>query len=488
MLQFLKEEANLTHTENGAVAYATTQSDCLDLFSTIGSLRGAREDDIVCRFQRAYAENPDLAMKILFFSRDVRGGLGERSVFRTVLRYLAQNEPGSVLRNLENVAEYGRYDDLLALMDTPCQAPMVEQIAAQLKADLIALESGEESVSLLAKWLPSINASSAETVRNAKKIAHAMNLSDKQYRKMLSRLREKIKILENNLRQRDYTFDYKKQPSRAMFKYRRAFIRNDAERYYNFMQKVQKGEATLHTGTLYPYDVIMSCFNRLGMTSQERAAVDATWKALPDFTTGENALAVVDGSGSMYGSNAKPLPAAVALSLGIYFAERNQGAFQNHFITFSEQPRLVEIKGRDLWEKVCYCGRFNEIANTNVEAVFDLILRAAVKNHLPQEELPGTLYIISDMEFDCCARDATASNFENAKDRFAQRGYRLPKVVFWNVASRNLQQPVTQNEQGVALVSGCTPRIFERALSGDLSPYRYMLEVLSSQRYAKISA
>lgn len=488
MLQFLKKEANRTLTENGAVTYATTMSDCLDLFSTAGALRGAEEAEIVRRFVRAYAENPALAMKIVFFLRDVRGGLGERRVFRTILRYLAENEQGPLLRNLENVPEYGRFDDLLTLMGTPCQKAMTDLAARRLKADAAALDAGSDNISLLAKWLPSVNASSADTVANGKRMARAMHMTDAQYRKLLSRLRAKIAILENSLRERDYTFDYSKQPARAMFKYRRAFLRNDGARYRDFMERVQTGEAALHTGTLYPYDVVAPCLREPLPGEQERAAIDATWRALPDYTAGENALVVADGSGSMYATGMSPSPAAVALSLSIYFAERSRGAFQGHFITFSESPRLVEIKGRDLCGRVRYCEGFNEVANTNLEAVFDLVLRTAVKNRLRQSDLPAALYIISDMEFDCCAENAGSSNFANAQRRFARHGYRLPRVVFWNVASRNLQQPVTQNEQGVALVSGCSPRLFEMTVSGELSPYRYMLEVLGNERYAAISA
>ena len=182
------------------------------------------------------------------------------------------------------------------------------------------------------------------------------------------------------------------------------------------------------------------------------------------------------------------MPATVALSLGIYFAERNNGAFKNHFITFSENPQLVEIKGEDILDKVRYCHGFNEVANTNIQKVFELILEAAKKNSVPQDELPKKLYIISDMEFDYCAEDASLTNFEYAKKLFAEAGYALPEIVFWNVASRNRQQPVTKNEQGVALVSGCTPRLFSMVASGTMNPYAFMLEVVESERYAKIVA
>lgn len=486
MLNYLKKESNLTYTENGAVSNASTLSGCLDLFASIGALRNAPDSDVIARFIRAYAENPDLSMKILFYGRDVRGGLGERKVFRTILRWLAFNEPASVRRNIAMVAEYGRFDDLLLLFDTPCESDALKCIHDQLVADVDAMNSDRE-VSLLGKWLPSVNASSIETVRLAKKIARSEHLSDASYRKLLVRLRERIRIIENNLREKDYSFDYAKQPSKAMFKYRQAFLRNDNERYLSFMQKVEKGEAKLHADTLLPYDIISPCLRAMP-NADERRVMDTSWKSLEDFTDGENALVVVDGSGSMYWSGGSPVPASVALSLGIYFAERNSGIFRNHFITFSRKPQLVKIKGKDIVEKVRYCMSYNEVANTNLEAVFRLILDAAVKNKLPQSELPARLYIISDMEFDCCMENASDTNFENAKALFAQHGYRLPDVVFWNVASRNQQHPVTMNEQGAALVSGCSPRIFSMLKSGTLSPYACMMEIIGSERYACIAA
>ena len=485
MLEHLKNEANRTYTENGAVTHATTYSDCLDLFATIGALRSSNEQEILKRFVRAFTEDPDLAMKTLFFARDVRGGLGERKVFRVCLQWLAHNAPDSAKKNIPYVAEFGRWDDLLSLLGTPCEKEALGLIKKQLETDLESMDMGDD-VSLLAKWLPSVNASNAQAVAYAKRIARFLGMTDATYRKTLVKLRERIRIIENSLREKDYSFDYAKQPSKAMFKYRKAFYRNDGERYGEFMSKVSRGEAQLHTGTLTPYEIIKPFF-RNQVSDQEAAAIDATWNAQEDFTGDENALVVIDGSGSMYGYG-EPMPATVALSLGIYFAERNVGSFRNHFITFSEKPQLVEIKGETILEKVRYCHNYNEVANTNIQKVFELILRAAVKNKVPQTEMPSTLYIISDMEFDYCAEGADITNFEYAKKIFAEAGYQLPRVVFWNIQSRNQQQPVTQNEQGVALVSGCSPRIFNMLKSGILSPLGYMLDILGAERYEKIAA
>ena len=229
MLNELKNEANRTLTENGAATLRTTGSDCLDLFATIGALRNAEEQEIIVRFARAYAEDHDLAMKMLFYSRDIRGGLGERRVFRTILKYLANVQTESVRKNLHLISEYGRWDDLTVLFGTKCENDAMALIRSQLAKDLATLNAGE-NVSLMAKWLPSVNTSNAESVRNGKRIAKALKMSDAEYRRTLVKLRAKIRIIENNLREKDYTFDYAAQPSKAMLKYRKAFRTNDEER------------------------------------------------------------------------------------------------------------------------------------------------------------------------------------------------------------------------------------------------------------------
>ena len=489
MLEYIKNEMNLTRTENGAVTLASSGSDCLDLFASIGALRREDDAEIISRFLRAYTENPDLSMKTLFFARDIRGGLGERRVFRVILGWLARNHGSSARKNLSMIAEYGRFDDLLVLLGTPCEEDALALLKVQFEEDLCRLAE-DKPVSLLGKWLPSVNASNADTVRAGKKIARAFGLTDAEYRKKLTALRAKIRILENNLRERDYSFDYAAQPSRAMFKYRKAFLRNDGERYRQFMNKVTRGEAKLHADNVSPYELVAPylCYNGLGkLTEEEKLSLDATWNALPDFGSEENALAVIDNSGSMYGAS-DPKPAAVAMSLGLYFAEHNKGAFRNCFVTFSSRPQLIEVKGETFADRLAYAVSFSEVANTNLEAVFRVILDAAVKNRVPAEELPAKLVIISDMEFDACVENASATNFENAKAMYEARGYRLPDIVFWNVAARTKQQPVSKNEQGVALVSGVTPRLFSMIAGGIVSPYVFMMDVLGSERYDRITA
>ena len=491
MLDLLKEESNKTYTrtENDAATYAGSGSDVLDFFAAVGALRSAKEAEIVVRFTRAFAEDPVRALRTLFYARDVRGGLGERRVFRVLLRHLAAYAPACVEKNLPLIPEYGRWDDVLALFGTPLESAAVRLIRKQLESDLGASQKGED-VSLLAKWLPSVNTSSRETRAKARHLAASFGMQEAEYRKMLVRLRRCIRIIEDHLRTKDYSFDYAKQPSKAMFKYREAFRRNDAKRYEAFLERVARGNETLHTGTLYPYEVIRPLCHwdsGRGLSAEASRTLDITWKALPDYTHGENALVVLDGSASMYGGG-EPLPACVALSLAVYFAERNEGAFRDHFITFSRKPRILQIKGATIADKISYCRTFNEVANTNLEGVFRLLLRAAVSGGVPQQEMPEVLYIITDMEFDACTENASVTNFEQAKKMFAEAGYRLPRIVFWNVQSRRQQQPVKMNEQGVMLVSGCSPSVFSMVVEDRITPYEYMEKVLASERYAAIQA
>lgn len=495
MLEFfkrLKETATLTVTENGARTYTTTGSDCLNLFSRIGGLRQAPAARIAALTERAFAENADLTLRILFFARDVRGGLGERRVFRIAMQALCRTNSAAVCKNLTLFPQYGRWDDLIALYGaTDCpqavKAEIVRLIRAQLSADSAQM-AAEGSVSLLAKWLPSVNTSSDESRRIARTLARKLGMQERDYRKTLSALRRYIDILENRMRERDYTFDYGAQPSRAMFCHRKAFYRNDGARYRAFLEQVKAGRATLHTDGLYPYDIVRRALQT--DSPAEREALDVSWNALRAVECNRNAIAVVDGSGSMYTPCGSPRPFEAALSLGLYFADHCKGAFANHFITFSAHPRLVEVKGRDIVERAQYAASFNECSNTNLQAVFDLILTTAVQSHLPQEELPETVYIISDMEFDVCVMDGVFhfTNFDAAKKKFARAGYRLPEVVFWNVAARNDQSPVQMHESGAALVSGASPALFEMVRGGDLDPYGMMLDILSAPRYAEICA
>ncbi len=485
MLNFLKKEANLKYTENGALTHATSESFCLDLFFGAGAMRGTEEKEIGRAVIRAYAEDPVKTLKIVFFARDVRGGLGERRFFRTAVKTLAYIAPEAVNRNIPLFAEYGRFDDLLVLLHTNCEKTAIEEISKILYADIEAMKNGEK-VSLIAKWLPSVNTSSNTARMQGKYLCKKLGMAEKEYRKTLSALRAYCDIIENRLRVKDYTFDYEKQTSGALFKYRAAFWRNDSERYSDYLDAAQKGEAKMNTSSLYPYDIVRACLTNAD--ESERKTLDAAWKNLLAFGEGGNSLAVIDGSGSMtWGLNSTVRPIDAALSLGIYFAEHNKGRFANHFITFSETPQLVEIKGRDIYEKTRYCASFNEVANTNLEAVFLLILKTAVKNRVKQSEMPERLYIISDMEFDCCVIGGNNDTlFDTMQKAYKKHGYSLPKIIFWNVSARQSNLPVTRSQTGAALVSGFSPALFDMVSGGDISPEKVMNDILSSDRYAAV--
>lgn len=485
-LDNLIKNSNKGLTQNGAVTNRSSGTFCLDLFFAAGAMRQASEEEIAAAVTRAYAEDPVKTLKIVFFARDARGGLGERRFFRVAVKALARFAPEAVERNIPYIAEFGRYDDLLILLDTQCADKAMEIVKERLDADIAAMREGGK-VSLLAKWLPSVNASSKATRNAARDVAARLGYTERSYRKTLSELRAYSDILENRLRERNYTFDYSKQPSCAMFKYRKAFFRNDGERFTEYLNAVNSGKAKLNASALFPYEIIRKCLSG-EVSENERLALDTTWKNLPAFGEMGNAIAVVDGSGSMtYSPRGGVRPIDAALSLGIYFAERNKGAFADHFITFSHTPRMVEVKGNDIVEKARYCATFDEVANTNLEAVFNLILETAVNSRAKREELPEKIFIISDMEFDGCVdggNDLTL--YDTMKAKFKQYGYKLPDVVFWNVNSFGNNVPVRYKDSGTALVSGFTPALFDMVAGGEISPEVVMNKAIESERYAMV--
>lgn len=502
MLKELETELNWTFTENGALAYYETKSSCLDFFSQAGALRNADRKRAESLFWFAYAENPDDAMRILFYLRDVRGGLGERRLFRVLLRFAAFHFPESVKKNLKNIPEYGRFDDCLVLLNTPCESVLVEMIKSQLDADIADMQN-ERPVSLMAKWLPSVNTSGSVARKQAKQLCKLLHLPEKTYRKTLSQLRTYLDVLEKRLCARDYTFDYKKLPSRALYKYKKAFMDHDSERYEKFLNRVERGRAVLKSGNIFPYEIVRDCITLdkfmdieyysgtdedSQIIDEQRLALDFTWNSLPDYTDCRNTIAVIDGSSSMYfGSKGSVRPVTIAVSLGIYLAERSKGHFHDCFITFSENPRLVSIRGTDIVSKVQHCMSYNECENTNLQRVFELLLNTAVKHNLPQEELPEIIYIISDTEFDI-HKGTDKTIFQFMKDKFKKAGYKLPIIVYWNVESRNKQYPVRKDETGAVLVSGCSPAVFRYALNLQMTPEKFMRSVLDDERYRGITA
>lgn len=520
-LQAMKMQLNVARTENGDLAYKSTGSACLDFFSLCGGMRRNLED-LDKLFAKAYAENPVVAIKILFYMRNIRGGLGERNSFRVLLKELAKFYPEMAKQIVYAVPEYGRWDDLLVLLDTPVKDDAITLIKSQIEKDKEAMEKGRE-VSLLGKWLPSINTSSKESVARAKIIMAALGMKAVEYRKLCSALRKEIKILEDNLRRKDYTFDYSKQPSQAMLRYKKAFMRNDEERYKSFLNKVveqaeklARGEeipeeerVKLNTKTLYPYQIVapfMDGWSGARCLPDEKALpLEASWKALDRGSFDSKTIVVRDGSGSMYGSG-DFAAINIATSLALLFAEQLDGAYKNSFITFSSEPRLVQVpeNADTLEKKLNFISKFNDCSNTDIGKVYRLILDVAKSGNVPKEEMIERILIISDMEFDAAVTISdTAANervkslseasldrsycptnvstFEFYKKEFEAAGYELPEIVFWNVEARDTHLPVTMNEKWVKLVSGASANIFADVVSGDLkvvTPYEFMLQIL----------
>jgi len=488
LLEAIEEHTNVAYTENGARAFATTQNSVLDYFSQGGAIRSLDDGGISSLVAPAWNDDPELTLKAIFYFRDVRGGQGQRDAFRKQLLWLSNIEPDVVIKNIGNIPEYGRWDDVVSLIDSDNIAVrryVIETIKNQLTDDMNNYDANK-SISLLAKWLPSENASSPKTKKLAKKIRAGLDISSIEYRKLLSKLRKRLKLVEQDISSKKWSnIDYKSVPSNAMLKYRSAFYRNDERRFSDYIDSVNKGNASIHAGTLYPYEIVGKILSH----SIDDTMAQAMWDNLPDYIDGgkENSIAVVDTSGSM--NVAGGVPMQVALSIGLYMAERADGPYKDHFITFSKQPDLQKVVGNNITSKVMAMKMANWDFNTDIKAVFDLILNAAIKNGIDNSGMVEKVYIISDMEFDSCAStDDDHTLFQVIKKEFEDAGYKMPLLVFWNVNAANKQFPMKIDDRGFINVSGFSPSILKSLLGSEIvSPYDTMLEVLNSDRYKQIS-
>lgn len=500
LLNGLKVASNMTYTTNGARTYNSTLNKVYDLFAQGAAMRSASEDACTRLFVDAYTENPEMALKCLFYLRDVRGGQGERRFFRLAVRWLALNTT-EVNHLIPLIPEFGRWDDLYILVGTRAENEMFRFINQQLLLDL-----DSKTPSLLAKWLKSENTSSADSCALGSKTREALGVTPKQYRKMLSALRAKINIVETLMSQNRWDeIEFDKLPSRAGLIYKNAFARHDVTkaRYEKFI----KDETTkVNAGTLYPYDVVhevtklwdgrgwYSSYDlKVPMDDVNRMAINKYWDNLSDYFRGAtlNALAVVDTSGSMTSAySGSIVPMDVAISLGLYCAERAKGPFKNHFISFNSRPKLIETTGVDFCDKVSRIYKQNLCENTNIEATFDLILNTAKVNRLSQHDLPENIIVISDMQFDagrnCYGSNSnTRSLMENIERKWNAAGYKMPKLVYWNVNASNGGNMPMQSKDGVTFVSGASPVIFEMVLTGKTS-IDLMLDKLNSERYKDV--
>ena len=462
-LDSLYEETSKGLTENLAVTYIRSGSNLLDFYAQAGAMR-TNPDKALDLFQKAFAEDRQSAIRILFYLRDVRGGQGERDLFRKCLEWLGTNYKDIFDKIVEYVSEYGRWDDMF-FDNEKCFSIIKEQ----LEKDRLA-----EMPSLLAKWLPTINASSKTTKAKANFMAEKLGMNGITYRKLLREIRKKIKAVEELMSAQKWNeINYSAVPSQASRIYKNAFRKHDETRCDDFITKAEKGEVKIQAGTLYPYQIYKSVERDYSPT------LEALWNQLPDYTQGKNALVVADVSGSMEGD-----PMSVSVSLALYFAERNKGQFKDYFITFSGDPRLQKVVGKNLLDKMNSIERADWQMNTDIQAVFNLILNIALKNNTPENELPETIYIISDMEFDSCCE--TRTNFEVIEEKYKQAGYKIPNIVFWNVYARSGNNlPTQKNKQGVALVSGLSPVIFKIVVENK-TPEQVMLDTINLERYSQI--
>lgn len=488
MEQTLLEDDNLSVTENGALGYRTTGKNLLDLNFAVASLRGKSGKEIAARFERAFYEDKLLAMKWLFFARDIRGGLGERTLFREALHSMAVSSPEYVRPVLTLVPEYGRWDDFWCLLDTPLRKDVAKIVEAQLRKDLLDSEDGNP-ISLLAKWMPRRKAHSAETRHRASVLMTYLGLTEREYQHMIADLTRYLKVVEQKMSAKQWDkIRYEAVPSRANLIYNAAFLRHDETRRREFLARVEKGAAKINAGTLFPHDIV----NKYRGSGKVDATLEALWSALPDTVQGcGNTIVVQDDSGSMEwvalpGSSARPLD--VAQALAIYFAERSGGEFRNRYITFSSRPKLIDLSGgKNLYERLRILRSHHGGYNTDVEAVFDLILNTAIQNRMEQSDLPANILIISDMEFDAAnSGNSDVRLFTAIAKKYRNAGYKMPRLIFWNVASRTMTIPVRENESGVALVSGFSVNIAKMVMSGKLDPYECLLETLNTERYQPV--
>ena len=507
----LKTTNNYTLTENGAVTHKSTMNNLLDLFAMGAAYRTRSEEDVIMLFKKAFAEDPSYALKCLFYIRDVRGGQGERRFFRVAMKWLAKTHLEAAERNLIHVPEFGRWDDLFIFIGTPLESQALDIVKHQLALDVQC-----KTPSLLGKWMPSENTSSNKTRQTAGYVRRYLGMTAKQYRKTLSILRKRINVLERLMSEGRWDeIEFDKIPSKAGLKYKNAFARHDIERMKKnpevktYAEFAKDTTTKVNAKTLYPYEVVSKAGNLMGCSSYwgargnsrvpldntDRLMINKYWDNLTDYFNGKsfNGLAVVDTSGSMWGTDASA-PICVAVSLGMYCAERAKGPFAGHYVSFSSRPQLIEVDGVDFCDKVQRIWSTNLCENTNIEATFNMLLNTAIQNKCSQDDLPQNIIVISDMEFDRGTGSyysygnssrSTQTLMEGIRAKWANYGYRMPHLIYWNVQARQNNIPEDIGCGLVSYVSGMSPSIFETIMSGKTG-VDMMLEKLDSKRYEVI--
>lgn len=497
-----REESNKTETTNGMTCYKSTDSRVMDLFYNVASMRKVSDDVIIRAFEEAYDEDPTLACRVMFYARNVRTsgkngvpGIGERHVARVMYYYMATKNTGVMEEFLKRgtIQFFGRWDDMYEFIGTPLESTAFDIMRKQFLSDIANMDGGKASVSLLGKWLKSCNSKNEETKRLGQATAKAFNMSEKRYRAALKKLRRYINVTESNMSKKEWgNIDYSAVPGSAMLRYGKAFARNDEERYIAYINSVTKGESKINVGAVTPGMLVEKCWHENG--EEVVKVISAQWDALENYVDSDkNVLIMADTSGSMSGD-----PMYNSIGLAIYFAERNKGVMHNMFMTFSEKPEFVELRGNTLREKIL-CSFKTINSNTNIQLAFEKLLEMAKRKNIPAEEMPCSIVIISDMQFDgatsiyrggCNVKytwDATIC--EVIEKEYEENGYKMPNIVFWN-ASKELYEntPVYDvNKPSVQMFCGDSPSVFKNVINSiGKTPYEAMLDALSQGVYSEI--
>jgi hypothetical protein len=463
----MKSKSNLVNaarqedalTDNGMITNSTSLNSNVDMFFLAGASRNMSEKDIEVLFQKAIVEDPLVALKTLFWARDARGGAGERRFFRICSKFLNKNYFSYLEKNIKYVPEYGRWDDIFEL-DDKIVLPLIKE----------GLEGGN---GLLGKWLN-------RKGEFANKVRKYLKLTPKEYRKLVVGLSNTV---EQKMCAKEWEeINYTHVPSVAMNKYRKAFLKNDTNRFNEFINLVHEGKEEIKAGVLFPHQLYQA-YKR----GEDKKAVEAQWINLPDYIvdSNERIIPVCDVSGSMTSNNG--LPMSVSVSLGLYISERNKSIFKDAFITFSSSPTMQYLKG-SFSQRIEQLERADWGMNTDLEAVYKLILNKATEHHISESEMPTKILIISDMEFDQCASNRSDTALKMIDRMYQSAGYKIPEIIFWNVNGRLGNIPANFRTKGVGLVSGFSPSILKSILQGNVdTPQSLMLRTVMSERYEAIT-
>lgn len=479
-----KVAASQTITENGGKCFSSTGSDLLNLFATIGGLRSVPEDKIIEMYKAARDEDKELADNLVLYSRNIReDGCGERRVGKILLKTLAKLDPQKVNRNFTTIVNNGRWDDLFCLFDTPCEDKMMIYCLKQITEDINSFVE-KKPVSLIAKWMPSVNTSSKETVKMAKKFCRFAGISEKDYRKTLSGLRSYLNVTEKLMSAKKWDLiDFETVPSVAMNRYMNAFSKNCGEKWFKYRESVISGEKKINAATLFPYDIVRPIFNNLydwTGTGYDDELLNEQWKALPNYLkNNEEVVCMCDVSGSMFCDDCRPI--STSIGLGIYFAQHNQGTYHNMYMSFSSRPSFITIEdGQNISDIVNKMTKTGIGYSTNLDAGFEAIYKVAVKTN----DVPKALIVISDMEIDSY-KDDSFSIADKWEQKFKEAGLIMPKLILWNVESRKGDTFLsTKYNPNVAFISGQSAATFSHLQTLiEKDAYSAMVEILSLPQF-----